>query len=160
MVKALLAAKVPAQALTDRQPVRGDIRDNERCVPAHVLTALDLVADPENVLAWRCWCGYGDWLANSSALANLRAYADEHDKGLVEALRDVQDSALAANEGDADRVVGAKRVADAREAALHSSNPQPGSKARHCWTSSPSWSRARKAQRRWHREHAVPGREG
>ena len=118
MVKALLAAKVPAQALTDRQPVRGDIRDNERCVPAHVLTALDLVADPENALAWRCWCGYGDWLANSSAMANLRAYADEHDKGLVEALRDVQDSALAANEGDADRVVGAKRVADAREAGL------------------------------------------
>lgn len=90
MVKALLAAKVPAQALTDRQPVRGDIRDNERCVPAHVLTALDLVADPENALAWRCWCGYGDWLANSSALANLRVYADEHDKGLVEALRDAQ----------------------------------------------------------------------
>ena len=118
MVKALLAVKVPAQALTDRQPVRGDIRDNERCVPAHVLTALDLVADPENALAWRCWCGYGDWLANSSAMANLRAYADEHDKGLVEALRDVQDSALAANEGDADRVVGAKRVADAREAGL------------------------------------------
>ena len=118
MVKALLAAKVPAQALTDRQPVRGDIRDNERCVPAHVLTALDLVADPENALAWRCWCGYGDWLANSSAMANLRAYADEHDKGLVEALRDVQDSAPAANEGDADRVVGAKRVTDAREAGL------------------------------------------
>lgn len=87
-------------------------------MPAHVLTALDLVADPENALAWRCWCGYGDWLANSSAMANLRAYADEHDKGLAEALREVQDSALAANEGDADRVVGAKRVADAREAGL------------------------------------------
>ena len=118
MVKALLAAKVPAQALTDRQPVRGDIRDNERCVPAHVLTALDLVAGPENALAWRCWCGYGDWLANSSALANLRAYADEHDKGLVEALRDAQNGALAANEGDADHIVGAQRVGAAYEAGL------------------------------------------
>ena len=118
VVKALLAAKVPAQALNDRQPVRGDIRDNERCVPARVLTALDLTADPENALAWRCWCGYGDWLANSSAMANLRAYADGQGKGLAEALRDVQDDALAANEGDADHVVGAKRVADAREAGL------------------------------------------
>lgn len=118
MVKALLAAKVPAQALTDRQPVRGDIRDNERCVPAHVLTALDLVAGPENALAWRCWCGYGDWLANSSALANLRAYADEHDKGLVEALRDAQNGAPAANEGDADHIVGAQRVGAAYEAGL------------------------------------------
>lgn len=118
MVKALLAAKVPAQALIDRQPVRGDIRDNERCVPARILTALDLVADPENALAWRCWCGYGDWLANSSALANLRAYADEHDKGLVGALRNLTNGAVAANAGDADRVVGAKRVADAREAGV------------------------------------------
>ena len=118
IVKALLAAKVPAQALTDRQPVRGDIRDNDRCVPARVLTALDLVADPENALAWRCWCGYGDWLANSSAMANLRKHAGEQGQGLVESLRDVQDGAPAANAGDADRIVGAKRVAEAREAGL------------------------------------------
>ena len=118
MVKALLAAKVPAQALTDRQPVRGDIRDNKRCVPVRVLTALDLVADPENALAWRCWCGYGDWLANSSAMANLRAYADEHDKGLVEALRDAQNGALAANKGDVDHIVGAQRVGAAYKAGL------------------------------------------
>ena len=118
MVKALLAAKVPAQALADRQPVRGDIRDNERCVPARVLTALDLVADPDNALAWRCWCGYGDWLANSSAMANLRKHAGEQGQGLVGSLRDVQDGVPAANAGDADRIVGAKRVAEAREAGL------------------------------------------
>ena len=118
IVKALLAAKVPAQALADRQPVRGDIRDNDRCVPARVLTALDLVADPDNALAWRCWCGYGDWLANSSAMANLRKHAGEQGQGLVESLRDVQDGAPAANADDADRIVGAKRVAEAREAGL------------------------------------------
>ena len=118
IVKALLAAKVPAQALADRQPVRGDIRDNDRCVPARVLTALDLVADPDNALAWRCWCGYGDWLANSSAMANLRKHAGEQGQGLVESLRDVQDGAPAANADDAGRIVGAKRVAEAREAGL------------------------------------------
>ena len=118
MVKALLAAKVPAQALADRQPVRGDIRDNERCVPARILTALDLVADPDNALAWRCWCGYGDWLANSSAMANLRKYAAEQDKDLVGSLRDMANGALAANEGDADRIVGAQRVSAAYEAGL------------------------------------------
>lgn len=118
MVKALLAAKVPAQALADRQPVRGDIRDNERCVPARVLTALDLVADPDNALAWRCWCGYGDWLANSSAMANLRKYAAEQDKDLVGSLRDMANGALAADEGDAERIVGAKRVGASYEAGL------------------------------------------
>ena len=118
IVKALLAAKVPAQALTDRQPVRGDIRDNDRCVPARVLTALDLVADPDNALAWRCWCGYGDWLANSSAMANLRKYAAEQDKDLVGSLRDMANGALTANEDDVDRIVGAQRVGAAYEAGL------------------------------------------
>lgn len=118
ITKALLAAKVPAHILTDRQPVRGDIRDNARCVPAHVLTALDLVANPENALAWRCWCGYNDWLANSSAIANLRTYADEHNEGLVAALRDVLGGARAVGTGEIDHVVGAKRVADAHAAGL------------------------------------------
>ena len=118
ITKALLAAKVPAHILTDRQPVRGDIRDNACCVPAHVLTALDLVANPENALAWRCWCGYNDWLANSSAIANLRTYADEHNEGLVAALRDVLGGAQAVGTGEIDHVVGAKRVADAHAAGL------------------------------------------
>ena len=118
ITKALLAAKVPAHILTDRQPARGDIRDNARCVPAHVLTALDLVANPENALAWRCWCGYNDWLANSSAIANLRTYADEHNEGLVAALRDVLGGAQAVGTGEIDHVVGAKRVADAHAAGL------------------------------------------
>lgn len=118
ITKALLGAKVPAQHLVDRQPVRGDIRDNARCIPAHVLTALDLVANPENALAWRCWCGYNDWLANSSAVANLRTYADEHKEGLVDALRDVLSGAQAVGTGEADHVVGAKRVADAHAAGL------------------------------------------
>ena len=118
ITKALLAAKVPAHILTDRQPVRDDIRDNARCVPAHVLTALDLVANPENALAWRCWCGYNDWLANSSAIANLRTYADEHNEGLVAALRDVLGGAQAVGTGEIDHVVGAKRVADAHAAGL------------------------------------------
>lgn len=118
ITKALLAAKVPAHILTDRQPMRGDIRDNARCVPAHVLTALDLVANPENALAWRCWCGYNDWLANSSAIANLRTYAGEHNEGLVAALRDVLGGAQAVGTGEIDHVVGAKRVADAHAAGL------------------------------------------
>ncbi len=126
ITKALLGAKVPAQHLTDRQPVRGDIRDNARCVPAHVLTALDLVANPENALAWRCWCGYNDWLANSSAIANLCSYADEHSEGLVAALRDVMGGAQAVGSGEVDHVVGAKRVADAHVAGLALINAAAG----------------------------------
>ena len=87
-------------------------------MPARALTALDLVADPDNALAWRCWCGYGDWLANSSAMANLRKYAAEQDKDLVGSLRDMANGALAADEGDAERIVGVKRVGASYESGL------------------------------------------
>ena len=131
--KAIASAGVPTAVLTDRQPVRGDIRDNAKCVPAHVLTALDLVADPNNALAWRCWCGYNDWLANSSAMSNLRGFADERKLGLVDALSEVagaQQAAGAALTGASaaagsnatasktDQVVGGRRVADAYAAGL------------------------------------------
>ncbi len=131
--KAIASAGVPTAVLTDRQPVRGDIRDNGKCVPAHVLTALDLVADPNNALAWRCWCGYNDWLANSSAMSNLRDFADEHKLGLVDALSEVAGaqqasgaaltgaSAAAGSSATAsktDQVVGGRRVADAYAAGL------------------------------------------
>jgi DNA helicase II / ATP-dependent DNA helicase PcrA len=131
--KASASAGVPTAVLPDRQPVRGDIRDNAKCVPAHVLTALDLVADPNNALAWRCWCGYNDWLANSSAMSNLRDFADERKLGLVDALSEVagaQQAAGAALTGASaaagsnatasktDQVVGGRRVADAYAAGL------------------------------------------
>ncbi len=147
IAKALASRKVPAETLADRQPVRGDIRDYGKCAPARILTALDLVADPSNALAWRCWCGYGDWLANSSAMASLRAYADDRGSGLVETLahvfdaghdvalacdavtasaaggsdRDASRAAATANDATAaptDHIVGAQRVADARKAGL------------------------------------------
>ena len=131
IVKALLAAKVPAQALADRQPVRGDIRDNDRCVPARVLTALDLVADPDNA-PWRTFASTpasrdkGWW----SLFATCRTARRPRTRTMPIALW--EPSAWPKH---------AKR-------ALRSSTPQPGSKARRCWTSSPSWSRARRAQRR------------
>ncbi len=119
--KSLAAAGAPAEVLTDRQPVRGDIRNNAKCVPAHVLTALDLVADPKNALAWRCWCGYNDWLANSSAMASLRKYAEGHNSGLVSALSSVASDSndiQVTNASETDHVVGALRVADAYKAGL------------------------------------------
>ncbi len=118
IAKALANRNVPAAVLADRQPVRGDIRDYAKCIPARILTALDLIADPSCALAWRCWCGYGDWLANSSAMASLRAYADEQGIGLVEALDHVFKAGDHAKTPDSTQIVGAQRVADSRKAGL------------------------------------------
>lgn len=111
VVAALKARKVAAEALPDALPIRGDIRDNARCQAARLMTALALVADPDDALAWRCWCGYGDYLANSAAFADLRSYAENAGLGLVQALEAmVCDSRAAAG------VIGAERVVEAYRA--------------------------------------------
>ena len=67
----------------------GDYRDLDRCAPARLLTALALVADPTDALAWRAWCGFGDYLANSAAFADMRAEGETQGKGLVAMLEEV-----------------------------------------------------------------------
>lgn len=116
VVAALRDHNLRAEALAESQPIRGDIRDNARCVPARVMTALDLAANPKDAAAWRCWCGYGDYLVNSAAIASIRAFTEEQGIGLVEALDTMSSKAEAPNGANLDHVVGAQRVAAAYQA--------------------------------------------
>ena len=50
----------------------GDIRDFAYCDAHQVLTALQLLANPSDGVAWRSWLGFGDWLTNSNGLKQLR----------------------------------------------------------------------------------------
>ncbi|MFR7493629.1 MAG: UvrD-helicase domain-containing protein [Adlercreutzia sp.] len=85
-----LEARDIAAALPIRGRVAvGDYRDLDRCAPARLLTALALVADPTDALAWRAWCGFGDYLANSPAFADMRAEGETQGKGLVAMLEEV-----------------------------------------------------------------------
>ena len=77
---------IASQILLKDQPLRGDLRVIDKCVAQRIYTALKLVAFPEDAVSWRCWCGYGDYLAHSSFFNSLREYAHEKDVGLVEAL--------------------------------------------------------------------------
>lgn len=87
----------------------GDYRDLDRCAPARLLTALALAADPADALAWRAWCGFGDYLANSAAFADMRAHGVSEDKSLVACLEEA--SAAAPAEGFPHTGIG--RVIDA-----------------------------------------------
>lgn len=70
---ALLQKGIASTTLPYGPVLRGDIRDLERSAELRRYTALKLVANPRDALAWRCWCGYGDYLANSIAFDSLRA---------------------------------------------------------------------------------------
>lgn len=82
----LKSRNIAFDALPDKQTLKGDIRDYAKCAPLRMYTMLQLVANPEDAVAWRSWCGYGDYLTNSAVISDLRTYAEEHNINLYQAL--------------------------------------------------------------------------
>ena len=67
----------------------GDSRDLRRCKTSRLVTLLSLAADPHDMLAWRSWCGFGDWLTNNPGFAALRRYAAQQGLAPYDALATV-----------------------------------------------------------------------
>ncbi len=93
--RALGARGIQAATPVEGRVAVGDYRDLARCAPARLLTALALAADPSDALAWRCWCGFGDYLANSAAFADLRTGVVAEGKSLTALLDEVAAAAPA-----------------------------------------------------------------
>lgn len=112
VAQALAACGIAAAMPVRGRVAAGDYRDLDRCAPARLLTALALITDPADALAWRAWCGFGDYLANSAAFADMRAEGEACGKGLVAMLEEV--AAAAPEEGFPGTGIG--RVLDAYRA--------------------------------------------
>jgi DNA helicase-2/ATP-dependent DNA helicase PcrA len=67
-------------------PLGGNPREKKTSVAMRAFTLLNLIAHPTDIVAWRSWCGFDDYLANSAPWATLSAWADESGLGLLEAL--------------------------------------------------------------------------
>ncbi len=67
----------------------GDPRDLGRCKTSRLVTLLALAADPCDMLAWRSWCGFGDWLTDNPGFAALRRYAAQQGLAPYDALATV-----------------------------------------------------------------------
>ena len=77
---------IAAHAIPLSQPLGGDVRNRERSGAALLFTGLRLIADPDDAVAWRAWCGFGDYLAHSSSFLKLREVMEERGLTLPEAL--------------------------------------------------------------------------
>lgn len=69
--QALMHRDVKSCSISSAHAFGGDVRYYERCKSARIFTALSLAADPDDPLAWRNWCGFGDYLAHSVLMAEL-----------------------------------------------------------------------------------------
>ena len=79
MAKALGARGTATQLLGRKQAVGGNLRELEACGSSRMYTALALLADPGDALSWRCWCGFGDYLARSNVFGAIEKEAAERE---------------------------------------------------------------------------------
>ena len=77
---ALERSGISTSWVEDTAYLRGDIRDSEKCADMAMANAVRLVADPRNCLAWRCWCGFGDYLGRSAAFSDLAHALEDTDE--------------------------------------------------------------------------------
>ncbi len=99
----------------DRNALSGDVRDLGKCQTEAILTVLALIANPHDCVAWRSWCGFGDWLGNCGALAVLRSNGAKQQAALDGMLAQARDLARITQAPES--VNGLGRVAQAVETA-------------------------------------------
>ena len=64
----------------------GDPRDTSHARALVAYTSLNLLADPDDLFAWRAWVGFGNYLTYSDGWHFLMDWCDEHDAGILDAL--------------------------------------------------------------------------
>lgn len=86
MYETMLAKRGFKTSTVGFNPITGDPRENGRNQILRVYTLLNLLANPQDGVAWRAWCGYGNYLTNSDAWSHLMEYASTAGLDLLEAL--------------------------------------------------------------------------
>ncbi len=82
IVKVLNKAGVATSTPAYPYALSGDIRVFEGCPATQVFTALELLANPADCVAWRSWLGFGDYLANSNGMRVLRDFGANRGQAL------------------------------------------------------------------------------
>lgn len=91
IAKVLEVNGMPSDQLVSYHALKGDPRNAERCADLRAYTLLTLAADPTDAVAWRSWCGFGDYLTHSNHWCRLEDFAEAAGMGVVEALTQLAD---------------------------------------------------------------------
>ena len=109
--EALHGSGIPTTWVNDHASLGGDIRDAQKSVDAAMANAVRLAANTESCLAWRCWCGFGDYLCHSAAFSDLAHALDGTQAHLTDLLYGLAGANDVVVEGDMlDRDKIARRV--------------------------------------------------
>lgn len=87
--KALRKHGVKTSTIGATAGLSGDPRDSSKAQALVAYVKLNLVAHPQDMTAWRCWCGFDDRQTNADAWAGLVDFAEEQKLSLYDALADL-----------------------------------------------------------------------
>lgn len=68
---------IPAHSFFSEEPLDGDPKDMQSSRAQQAITLLMQLADHKDIVALRCWCGFGSPSLNSQAWKRLRSYCEE-----------------------------------------------------------------------------------
>lgn len=71
LAKAIKAAGLPVRRMATGRLVNANFRADDECAEARLVCTLALLADPADGMAWRAWCGMGDYVARSNVFVEL-----------------------------------------------------------------------------------------
>ena len=74
---ALIQQGVPAHSFFYEEALEGDPKKKPGCEAQEAFTLLTLLAEPDDRVALRCWCGFGSPSLRANAWPRLRAYCEE-----------------------------------------------------------------------------------
>ncbi|MBI3948992.1 MAG: ATP-dependent helicase [Acidobacteria bacterium] len=68
---------IPAHSFFHEEALEGNPKKIDECAAQQAFTRVTLLANPDDRVALRCWCGFGSNSLRSCAWARLRAYCEE-----------------------------------------------------------------------------------
>lgn len=86
--------EVSAHSFFSEELLEGDPKDANDCQAQRALALLILLADPEDSVALRCWCGFGSNSLNANAWAKLRTHCEQNGQTPWQALEQLEAGSL------------------------------------------------------------------
>ena len=90
----LRRAGVSAHSFFSEEIIEGDPKDIGKCQAQRMLALLILLADREDRVALRCWCGFGNNTLCANAWARLRSHCEQHGQSPWQVLEQLEAGAL------------------------------------------------------------------
>jgi len=91
---ALRNLEVSARSFFSEELLEGDPKDANKCQAQRALALLILLADPDDRVALRCWCGFGSNSLNAKAWARLRIHCEQNGQIPWQALEQMEAGTL------------------------------------------------------------------